>query len=242
VWKTFASQQGWRVVRTLAELGALASQRKNDKDVKVRIALVLVLVEEGRGHWRHACCVIGCLLVMLTVFDASTCMWSWAWQALLALPEPQVLVKEEALTLESRQSRVHEFAISPGTTTHLFDITVTIVRRAPQPLPPPLRHSCDPLPPRPQMYQGTFGLQGYRLGRLAACLYRLQPSAGDLEGASVKPLSVQVGYAPLEMQSLNTPDSMGKLVIYHCPRRGPLNPGQFQVRQPANQPRALILM
>jgi hypothetical protein len=38
-----------------------------------------------------------------------------------------------------------------------------------------------------------------------------------------------VGYAPLELQSLNTPDSLGKIVIYHCPKRGPVNPGKFQV-------------
>jgi hypothetical protein len=95
-----------------------------------------------------------------------------------------------------------------------------------------------------QVYQGTFSVRGYRLGRAAAMLYRLQPSLArdDSSGAEVKPLPVPVGYAPGELASLNTPATLGKLVILHCPRKGPINPNTFQVRLGIGRCRALCGM
>ena len=59
-----------------------------------------------------------------------------------------------------------------------------------------------------QIFQGTFTASGYRLGRLAANLYRMHESSIDPE---VPPVPVHVGYAPNDLQSLNTPEAMGKV-------------------------------
>jgi hypothetical protein len=42
-------------------------------------------------------------------------------------------------------------------------------------------------PPSPQIFQGTFTARGYRLGRLAAMLYRLQDSHNLAKDATIKP-------------------------------------------------------
>ena len=158
----------------------------------------------------------------------------WHTQALLALPEQQILVKEEGLLLEARQSRSHEFCIDKGVDLHAIDVTVTIVSAQSSLVddlsPSRTNHShvsCS----TEKIYQGTFGVRGYRLGRMAAMLYRLQESVHKGKDASIKAVPNPIGFGPQELQSLNTPDSMGKIVIHHSPHKGPINPGTFKVRK-----------
>ena len=78
------------------------------------------------------------------------------------------------------------------------------------------------------VFQGTFGTRGYRLGRLAASLFRLPDSRStDNDESSLLPRAV--GYAPYELQSPNLPDSMGRIVIIHRPKLRPIPPGGFQL-------------
>ena len=86
------------------------------------------------------------------------------------------------------------------------------------------------------VFQGTFGARGYRLGRLAATLFRLPDESGE---NALKP-PTPVGYCPSELQALNTADSFGRMVIVHSPKHIPVRPGGFQVVIGAtiNRPRA----
>ncbi|CAM9119144.1 unnamed protein product, partial [Phaeothamnion confervicola] len=74
-------------------------------------------------------------------------------------------------------------------------------------------------------FQGNFEKHGYRLGRLAANLYRLPPppKAPTLQKHDA------VGFAPAVLQSLHTPGSMGRIMIFHRPARGPIWPGTFRL-------------
>ena len=64
-------------------------------------------------------------------------------------------------------------------------------------------------------FQGAFGPRGYKLGRLAAALFRL-PDGADEE--HIGGIPTPCGYAPYESQAPNTPDSMGRILIHHDPR------------------------
>ncbi len=43
-----------------------------------------------------------------------------------------------------------------------------------------------------------------------------------------------VGFAPYSLQSLNTPESIGRVMIFHQPRVQPVREGMFQVRPGAS--------
>ena len=79
----------------------------------------------------------------------------------------------EDLHLQSRQSRSHRFEIPNREDTRVMEFSVSII------------------------FQGSFSQKGYKLGRLAAGLFRL-PDERD-PGASAVPLPV--GYSPHSMQS-----------------------------------------
>lgn len=101
------------------------------------------------------------------------------------------------------QSRSHKFKIDASQKDKVLDITVSIV------------------------FQGVFGPRGYRLGRLACQLYRIPSDEEKKNDSDAQPQAL--GFSPYEMQILNTPDALGRLVIYHKPRRIPVEPGTFQV-------------
>ncbi|GMH74329.1 hypothetical protein TrST_g7101 [Triparma strigata] len=113
------------------------------------------------------------------------------------------LINEQNCSLESRQSRTHKVDIKFDGKDKILDLTVSVV------------------------FQGVFGPRGYRLGRLAVQLYRM-PSAEDKKK---DPLAAPqaLGYAPYELQILNTPDTLGRVVIVHKPNKIPVEDGTFQV-------------
>ena len=120
---------------------------------------------------------------------------------LLAIPKPLVLLDVIDATLQSRQSRSHRFEIPNRDDQRILDITVSIV------------------------FQGNFANKGYKLGRLAAGLFRLP----DERDKSANPVPVSVGFAPYHMQSPNLPETIGRVSILHRPKRRPIVPGFFQI-------------
>ena len=58
------------------------------------------------------------------------------------------------------------------------------------------------------IFKGVFTMRGYILGRISAALYRV-PEDGSLP--------VAVGYSPMESCKLNTPETLGQIVIVHAP-------------------------
>lgn len=134
----------------------------------------------------------------------------------LAMQEPKrirgkvvLIVKQDRMsvfeikdaTLQSRQSRSHKFELSDRDDARVLDISVSIV------------------------YQGSFTTKGYRLGRLAASLFRLP----DDKDKNSSPLPSPVGFAPYSAQVSNLPDAMGKILILHRPRARPMKPNAFQI-------------
>ncbi|RYH22833.1 hypothetical protein EON65_18680 [archaeon] len=119
---------------------------------------------------------------------------------LLMEKEPMVLFDIKGSSIQPRQSRSHYFSIPDRESQRILELTVSIV------------------------FQGTFATTGYRLGRIAASLFRLPPD----DKAGILP-PVRVGYSPYEGVSPNLPDSMGRIVIYHKPKQRPLPPGTFQL-------------
>jgi hypothetical protein len=105
------------------------------------------------------------------------------------------------VNLQARQSRSHRFDLPDREDARILDITVSI------------------------MYQGSFNTKGYRLGRIAAGLYRLP----DEKDKDASPMPTPVGYAPYAMQSPNLPDSMGKIIILHRPQARPIKPHSYQI-------------
>jgi hypothetical protein len=105
--------------------------------------------------------------------------------------------------LQSRQSRSHRFKLPDRADARILDITVSIT------------------------FQGGFSTKGYRLGRLAAALFRLPDP--DKNNPDAKPVPIPVGYAPYSSCSPNLPDVLGRIVIFHRPRARPLAPGEFQL-------------
>jgi hypothetical protein len=104
-------------------------------------------------------------------------------------------------SLQSRQSRSHRFEIPDTDSTRVLELTVSVI------------------------FQGTFSDRGYKLGRLAASLFRLP---GDADHAK-SPLPRPIGYAPHALVVPNSPNTLGRLVILHKPRSRPLRPGHFQI-------------
>lgn len=121
---------------------------------------------------------------------------------LLAEPNPLVLLDICDLALQARQSRSHRFDIPDQDDSRILEICVSI------------------------MFQGTFSEKGYRFGRIAVGLFRLQDEKG--EGGITNPPR-PVGFAPYDLQSPNTPESMGRIVIVHRPQLRPIQPGTFQI-------------
>ena len=60
---------------------------------------------------------------------------------------------------------------------------------------------------------------------MAAGLFRV-PNEKD---ANANPVPVPVGFSPYSMQSPNLPESLGRIVILHKPKRKPIQPGVFQI-------------
>ena len=72
------------------------------------------------------------------------------------------------------------------------------------------------------VYRGVFTARGYRLGRIAATLFRV-PTKGKL--ITTDP----IGYAPYSSQQLNTGTTFGKTVLVHDPSEKPLKSGVYNV-------------
>lgn len=102
---------------------------------------------------------------------------------------------------QARQSRSHRFEIADKESMRVLDLTITIV------------------------YQGNFGTKGYKMGRLAASLFRLP----DEKDPNSSPLPLPVGYCPYHLQSPNLPELLGRVVIIHRPRQRPIKPCIFQL-------------
>ncbi|CAM9623526.1 unnamed protein product, partial [Sphacelaria rigidula] len=92
------------------------------------------------------------------------------------------------------------------------------------------------------VFQGNFEEAGYRLGRLAAGLYRMPPCAsqevktdgeailgGEANTGHSVGLPQPIGFSPHYLQSLNTADTMGRIMIFHQPRVQPVREGLFQL-------------
>ncbi|GMH66094.1 hypothetical protein TL16_g04355 [Triparma laevis f. inornata] len=113
------------------------------------------------------------------------------------------LINEQNCSLESRQSRTHKVAVEFQGKDKILDLTVSVV------------------------FQGVFGPRGYRLGRLAVQLYRMPSEQDKKNDPGAQPQAL--GYAPYELQILNTPDTLGRVVIVHKPNKIPVEDGTFQV-------------
>ena len=120
---------------------------------------------------------------------------------LLAQSDPLILLDVSDLALQARQSRSHRFDIQDQDDSRVLEICVSV------------------------MFQGTFSEKGYRFGRIAVGLFRLTDEKSTSGACPPKP----VGYAPYELQSPNTPDSMGRIVIIHKPQIRPIPPGSYQI-------------
>ena len=72
------------------------------------------------------------------------------------------------------------------------------------------------------IFKGVFTMRGYILGRISAALYRV-PEDGSPP--------VSVGYSPMESCKLNTPETLGQIVIVHAPAPKclPVKPGRYRV-------------
>lgn len=121
--------------------------------------------------------------------------------SLIAQKQPLVLFNARDVKLEARQSRAHRFELPNRDDARVLDITVSII------------------------FQGNFATKGYKLGRLAAALFRLP----DERNKDASPMPEPVGYAPYSMQSPNLPEHLGRVVILHRPKKRPLRPGFFQL-------------
>lgn len=116
-------------------------------------------------------------------------------------PDTTNLFDVASASLLSRQSRSHYFTVKDSDSLRVLDLTITIV------------------------FQGTFGDRGYKLGRLAASLFRLP----DDDDRSTSPLPRPVGYTPYDLVVPNSPNALGRIVIVHRPRVKPLKPGSYQI-------------
>jgi hypothetical protein len=79
--------------------------------------------------------------------------------------------------------------------------------------------------------QGHYEEGRYRLGRLAASLHKADTSSSSSINSSNTGSSstttiteaTAIGYAPYNLQSLNTPGSLGRIVLIHSPRVKPVS-------------------
>jgi hypothetical protein len=146
---------------------------------------------------------------------------------LLMQNDPMTLLEIKDASLEARQSRSHYFSIPSRESIRALDITVSIV------------------------FKGDFVGKGYKLGRLAAGLFRLPNEQEKLHGrhkggskasrsaasnhshshsgSHAPAVPEPIGYAPYHLQSPNLPGAMGRLVLLHKPRIRPIAPGTFQI-------------
>ena len=118
---------------------------------------------------------------------------------LIAQKDKLPLLEVTDAVIDARQSRIHRFVVPDREDARILDITVSIV------------------------YQGTFGTKGYKVGRLAAALFRL-PSSRH-EHSTPQP----IGYSPYAMQASNLPESLGRVTILHQPKIRPIVPGPMQI-------------
>eukprot|EP01040_Poterioochromonas_malhamensis_P013046 gene13046-14311_t len=123
---------------------------------------------------------------------------------LLQVKDPHNLFSLKETTIQSRQSRSHYFTIPDRENLRVLEFTVSIV------------------------FQGNFTTHGYKLGRLAASLFRL-PDEQQHSGDGSSALPIPVGWSPYESCSPNLPHSLGRLVIFHKPKEKPISPGNFQI-------------
>jgi hypothetical protein len=93
-----------------------------------------------------------------------------------------------------------------------------------------LRTSVDTVPH--YAMQGHYEEGRYRLGRLAASLHKAGTSSSNTSSTSSSSDSsssititedTAMGYAPYNLQSLNTPGSLGRIVLVHSPRVKPVS-------------------
>jgi hypothetical protein len=135
---------------------------------------------------------------------------------LLQVPDTMTLHEENDVMIQARQSKSHYFQVPDRENVRVLDITVSVV------------------------FQGTFSTHGYKLGRLAAALFKLPPDAAPTtnqtreEGQGSSPMKrigvpIPIGYTPHDQISPNLPNSMGKIVIIHKPKEKPITPGSFQI-------------
>jgi hypothetical protein len=126
--------------------------------------------------------------------------------ALLQVKDLLPLFSISDVTLSARQSRSHYFSIPDRENQRVLELSVSVV------------------------FQGSFTTVGYKLGRLAAGLFRLpEPNPETLPGALLNTSPIPVGFSLHEHIQPNLPQLMGKVLIQHKPRVRPITPGHFQI-------------
>jgi hypothetical protein len=127
---------------------------------------------------------------------------------LLHSGEKKTLLEEKETTLNARTSRSHKFEIPDLDSCRVLNLCVSIT------------------------YQGSFGNRGYRLGRIAASLFKLPKLDGlakKKKNADEQTIPLPIGYTPYDLQTPNLPESFGRIVIVHDPKTKPLSPGTYQL-------------
>jgi hypothetical protein len=139
---------------------------------------------------------------------------------LTKVKEPMTLFSLSDTIIQARQSRSHYFTIPDVEDMRVIEFTISI------------------------LFQGNFTTHGYKLGRIAASLFRLPATteASPTEGergkgkssdnsslTSASSLPLPVGYTPYDCCSPNLPNSMGRIIIFHKPKEVPIAPGTFQI-------------
>lgn len=123
-------------------------------------------------------------------------------KTILLMQNDSILLHEaKNESLQARQSRSHYFTVTYKDNLRILDLTVSI------------------------LFKGDFGGSGYKLGRLAAGLFRLPPTDNNANSG----LPQSIGFAPYDLQSPNLPNAMGRLIILHKPKIRPLESGTFQI-------------
>jgi hypothetical protein len=124
---------------------------------------------------------------------------------LLQVKEPMTLFTINDSMIQARQSRSHYFSIPDKESVRVIEFTVSIV------------------------FQGNFTTHGYKLGRIAASLFRLPDTEPGATEAEAGGLPIPIGYSPYDLCSPNLPHSMGRILLFHRPKDKPIKPGTFQI-------------
>ena len=128
---------------------------------------------------------------------------------LLHSGEKKNLLEEKETTLNARASRSHKFEVPDLDSCRVLTLCVSIT------------------------YQGSFGNRGYRLGRIAASLFKLPKLDVSASKRKKDPdeqtIPLPVGFTPYALQSPNLPESFGRIVIVHDPKTKPIAPGTYQL-------------